>query len=44
MRWVKELFPDMPLAPSGCRLERHGRFNAALIALCGIGVLKRGLI
>lgn len=37
--------PDMPLVPDGCRVERHGRADAALIALYGVGVLKkRGLV
>lgn len=45
IRRAKELFPDMPLVPDGCRVERHGRADAALIALYGVGVLKkRGLI
>ena len=45
LRRAKELFPDMPLVPDGCRVERHGRADAALIALYGVGVLKkRGLI
>lgn len=45
IRRAKELFPDMPLVPDGCRAERHGRADAALIALYGVGVLKkRGLL
>lgn len=45
LRRAKELFPDLPLVPSGCRAERHGRADASLIALYGVGVLKkRGLI
>ena len=45
IRRAKELFPDMPLVPSGGRTERHGRADAALIALYGVGVVKtRGLI
>ena len=41
LRRAKELFPDMPLVPDGCRVERHGRADAALIALYGVGVLKK---
>lgn len=34
-----------PLVPDGRRAERHGRADAAMIALYGVGVLKkRGLI
>lgn len=45
LRRVKELFPDMPLVPDGRRAERHGRADAAMIALYGVGVLKkRGLV
>lgn len=29
---ARQLFPDLPLIPDGCRAPRHGRSDAALIA------------
>ena len=45
LRRARELFPKLPLIPHGCRTPRHGRSDAALIALYGVGILaKRGII
>ena len=37
---AKVLIPDLPLCPERCRAPRHGRADAGLIALYGLGVLK----
>ena len=38
---AKTLIPDLPLCPDRCRAPRHGRADAGLIALYGLGVLKQ---
>jgi len=38
---AEEIIPDLPLCPDKCRVPRHGRADAGLIALYGLGVLGR---
>jgi len=41
---AKTLIPDLPLCPDRCRTPRHGRADAGLIALYGLGVLGQRFI
>jgi hypothetical protein len=39
IRRATQIFPGLPLVPPGKRVPRHGRADAALIALYGVKVI-----
>lgn len=41
IRRAQQLLPGLDLIPPGCKVARHGRADAALIALFGVAVLRK---